>query len=98
MVKKLVVSAILCSLAFVMRAQQQYSTVAEAIQATFRLRGKAGPRSVNWINKGSQYSFLSSGEIRTMDPKTGEERTVFANTGLTFPGSGKPFEYQPFQW
>jgi dipeptidyl-peptidase-4 len=98
MVKKLVASVIFCSLVYTSQAQQPYQNITEAIQASFRLRGKPGPRSVNWINKGAQYSFLTSGEIHTMDPKTGEEKTVFANTGLTFPGSNKPFDYQAFQW
>src|SRR3984885_12566846 len=36
--------------------------------------------------------------MHTMDPKTLEEKTVFKNSGLTFPGSDKPFDYQSFQW
>jgi dipeptidyl-peptidase 4 len=98
MVKKLVASVIFCSTVVVTIAQQSYSNISEAVQASFRLRGKPGPRSVNWTNKGAQYSFLTSGEIHTMDPKTGEDKTVFNNTGLSFPGSNKPFDYQAFQW
>ena len=98
MVKKLVASVIFYSSVVVTMAQQSYSNISEAVQASFRLRGKPGPRSVNWINKGAQYSFLISGEIHTMDPKTGEDKTVLNNAGLTFPGSDKLFDYQSFQW
>src|SRR5580658_3750104 len=98
MVKKLVASVIFCSLVYSTQAQQTYQNITEAVQATFRLRGKSGPRSVNWINRGAKYSFLNSGEIHTMDPKTGEDKLVFNNSGLTFPGSNKPFDYQAFQW
>src|SRR5580692_13105618 len=98
MVKKLVASVIFCSTVVVTIAQQSYSNISEAVQASFRLRGKPGPRSVNWINKGAQYSFLNAGEIHTMDPKTGEEKTVFDNAGLNFPGTNKAFDYQAFQW
>ena len=43
---------------FSLRAQQQYGSLSDALQAGFRLHGKSGPRSVNWINGGDEYSFI----------------------------------------
>jgi dipeptidyl-peptidase-4 len=98
MVKKLVFSAVLCGTLTIVYAQQRYASLAEALQTGFRLRGRPGPRSVNWINNGEQYGFESSGDIRTMDPKTLEEKTIFASGGLHLPGTTTPFSYESFQW
>ncbi|GGA98768.1 S9 family peptidase [Puia dinghuensis] len=79
-------------------AQTQYSSLSDALQTGFRLRGKSGPTSVNWIDDGNRYSFIADGEIHTMDPKTLTETTVFTSSGLHIPGSTAPFAYESFQW
>ncbi|HET6252606.1 MAG TPA: DPP IV N-terminal domain-containing protein [Puia sp.] len=80
-------------------AQQPYSSLGDALRTGyFVLRGNAGPGDVNWIQGGNQYSFKEGTDIHTFDPKTLEEKTVFTNGGLTFPGTGKPFAYESFQW
>lgn len=80
-------------------AQQTYSSLTDALQTGFFvLRGKSGPRDVNWIKGGNEYSFMAGTDIHTFDPKTLKEETVFSNAGVTFPGSGKPFSYESFQW
>ncbi|HWK07465.1 MAG TPA: DPP IV N-terminal domain-containing protein [Puia sp.] len=77
---------------------QQYSSIPDALRSSPRLRGKPGPQSVNWIRGGESYSFISNGEIHTLDPKAGQENTVFSNKGIHFPGSDKDFGYESFQW
>src|SRR5579872_5390245 len=82
-----------------LHAQQTYSSLTDALQTGFFvLRGKSGPRDVHWIRGGSEYSFMAGADIHTFDPRTLAGETVFSNTGLTFPGSGKPFSYESFQW
>lgn len=98
MIKKLALSALLCSLLSLAYSQQRYGSLAEALQTGFRLHGRPGPRSVNWINNGDQYSFENSGDIRTMDPRTLEEKTIFSAGGLHFPETSAPFKYESFQW
>ena len=58
----------------VVRAQQQYSSLTEALQSYYMLSGKPGPRSVNWIRGGEEYSYIAGTDIHTFDPKTGEEK------------------------
>jgi dipeptidyl-peptidase 4 len=98
MVKKLVTGIFFLFFLYSLSAQQPYGNISEALQASFRLRGRTGPRDVNWINGGNRYSFISSGDIRTLDPKTLAESTVFNPAGLSLPNTSKPFEYQSFQW
>src|SRR5216684_3197441 len=80
------------------QTKKTYSDIGEALQASGQLRGKPGPASVNWIQEGAQYSFISNNEIHTMDPKTLQEKTVFSDSSVHFPGSDKAFTYQSFQW
>ncbi len=84
------------------RAQQKtrFANLTEALRAP--LGGGAGPRSVNWIDGGKRYSFItrdSSGEqIRAYDPATGRDTLLFSAKGLSFPDTAEPFAYQSFQW
>ena len=54
------------------RAQEkkEYTDLRDALFTSFRFGETPGPRSVNWINGGDQYSFIgdesASGSIRTM--------------------------------
>src|SRR5882762_10339439 len=80
------------------QGKQPYANIAEALQSTSILRGKSGPESVNWIQGGKQYSFIANNEIHSLDPKTLQEKTIFTTSGVHFPGSDKPFNYQSFQW
>ena len=98
MVKKGIASAIFSFYLLTLNAQTKYANLPEALQAGFRLQGKPGPQSVNWIDNGNQYSFITDAEIHTLDPKTLEEKTVFTNKDLHFPGSSTSFSYQSFQW
>ena len=98
MLKYALTALILASLIQLTYAQQQYASLPEALQSGFRLRGKSGPASVNWIDNGDRYSFIAGEEIHTMDPKTGQESTVFTSSGLHLPGSSSAFSYESFQW
>jgi len=80
------------------QTKQEYATLTDAIFAGSRLRGKSGPASVNWINDGQKYSYISGDEIRSMEPATLKDELVFTNKGLTFPGTQKAFAYESFQW
>ncbi len=75
-----------------------YGNLTEALQSGGQLRGKSGPRNVNWIHNGARYSYIANNEIHSMDPATGKDELVFSNSGLHFPGSDKPFTYESFQW
>ncbi|MDO6430484.1 S9 family peptidase [Flavitalea sp. BT771] len=78
--------------------KKPYVSITDALQSSGVLKGKAGPESLNWIQGGAQYSFISGNEIHVMDPKTLQETSVYSNSGMHFPGSDKPFNYQSFQW
>src|SRR6202012_2739663 len=76
----------------------QYTSLSDAMAQGRKLRGRSGPQSVNWINGGSQYSFLQNGAINIKDPATLKETEIFNAKNVTYPGTNKPFEYESFQW
>lgn len=80
------------------QTRQPYASLTEALRASGSLHGRPGPQSVNWIQGGDQYSFISGSEIHTLDGKTLQERTVFDKGGVKYPGSDRPFSYESFQW
>jgi dipeptidyl-peptidase-4 len=81
-----------------------YKSLQEAIRATAILSGKAGPRSVNWIDNGDRYSYIAINdstkreEIRSFDPATGKDELIFSVNGVNFPDTNKQFTYRSFQW
>ncbi len=92
---------LLCSFIFGdLKAQTKtpYTSLTDALRASARLRGKSGPESINWINGGQKYSYITGDEIRSMEPATLKDELIFTNKGFTFPGTTKPFEYDSFQW
>jgi dipeptidyl-peptidase-4 len=99
------VALVLC-LPFVASAQekQRFSSLDEALQAGAILNGRQGPRNVNWIDGGRRFSYTdrdtrtNAPVIRAYDPASGKDTTLFATTGLTFPGTNQPFSYDSFQW
>ncbi|GAB2983474.1 S9 family peptidase [Mucilaginibacter puniceus] len=99
---RLILGALLvCSFIFGdLKAQTKtpYTSLTDALRATSRLRGSAGPESVNWINGGQKYSYIAGDEIRSMEPGALKDELIFTNKGFTFPGITKPFEYDSFQW
>jgi dipeptidyl-peptidase-4 len=104
--KKITARYVLCMLLLVSvfpytinaQTKPEYNTLTDAIRATGRLRGRSGPASVNWINGGQKYSYISGNEIHSLEPSTLKDELVFTNTGLTFPGTTKAFNYESFQW
>jgi len=83
--------------------KQRYQNLREALFTAGRLSGESGPRSVNWINEGEQFSFIETSEdgnqlIKVYNPKSGKEEVVFDAGTLTFPGTDKQFSYRSFQW
>jgi dipeptidyl-peptidase-4 len=87
-------------------AQQKaaFKSIKEALGASRALSGKSGPRSLNWIDDGNRYSYITTNdstkreEIRSFDPKTKKDALVFDGKGITFPDTNAPFAYRSFQW
>jgi len=81
------------------QTQQRYTTLQQAIGSTGLLNGSQGPRSVNWIEGGSKFSFIDGpGVIKTFSPEKQQESVVFEGSQLTFPGTNNRFQYNSFQW
>ncbi|MEO6877748.1 MAG: DPP IV N-terminal domain-containing protein, partial [Gemmatimonadaceae bacterium] len=84
--------------------KQPYSTLPEALRSSAILSGASGPRNVVWIDGGKRFSFINvdprtgQSEIHAYDPATGGDTLLFSGTGLTLPGTTKPFDYDAFQW
>ncbi|HEX2694089.1 MAG TPA: DPP IV N-terminal domain-containing protein, partial [Gemmatimonadaceae bacterium] len=84
--------------------KQRFANLDEALQAGAILRGRQGPRNVNWIEDGKRFSYTdrdprtNSPVIRAYDPATGRDTILFAAAGLTLPGTTEPFSYDSFQW
>jgi dipeptidyl-peptidase-4 len=79
--------------------KQRYANLQQALQAGRQLNGATGPRSVNWIEGGSKFSFIDGDNvIKTLSPKDQKEAVVFDGSQLTFPGTNKAFTYGSFQW
>ncbi|GAB3972860.1 S9 family peptidase [Spirosoma terrae] len=79
--------------------KQRYANLQQALQAGRQLNGATGPRSVNWIEGGTKFSFIDGDNvIKTLSPKDQKEAVVFDGSQLTFPGTSKAFTYGSFQW
>src|SRR6476646_5704451 len=103
---KLYFVALALALPFVAGAQekQRFANLEEALQSTGILRGRQGPRDVNWIEGGRRYSYIDRDQgtgapvIRAYDPATGKDTLLFTSAGTTFPNSNDPFSYDSFEW
>ena len=68
------------------------------------LSGEKGPQSVNWIDNGDRYSYISmnrednTSEIRAYDPGKDEDDLIFNGDSLKFPNSDNKFNYRSFEW
>ncbi len=90
----------------IVRAQEKttYADVKDALEASAKLQGKSGPKSLNWIDGGDRYSYITTNdstgrqEIRSFDPATGTDLLIFDAVGVTFPDTTTPFTYRSFQW
>lgn len=90
---------LLTHLATAQSAKQPYSNLQQAIFSGGQLNGSSGPRSVNWIEGGSKFSFIDGqSTIKTLSPKDQKEEVVFDGSQLKFPGTDKAFTYGSFQW
>jgi len=82
--------------------KKPYDSLEEALFATTRLRGEAGPSGVNWIGDGNRYSYSKSDrgdqQIWIFNPSDQTGELVFSESGHTFPGSEIPFSYTDYQW
>jgi len=84
--------------------KQRFSSRDEALQAGGILRGRQGPRDVNWFEDGRRYSYIDidpsnrTPVIRAFDPATGADAILFTTAGVNFPGTSEPFSYNSFQW
>jgi len=82
----------------------RFKNIREVLMAGGQLAGKGGPRSLNWIDNGNRYSYITVNdstrreEIRTFDPRSGKDELLFDAEGVTFPDTNEPFSYQSFRW
>src|SRR5690349_450267 len=102
--KYVVVLILLLPIAPFAQNKAQYSNLKDAIFSTYQLMGDPGPQSVNWINNGNQYSYIDYNaakqqeEIHVFDPATLDDKLLFNNSSLHFPGTDSAFDYESFQW
>ncbi len=88
----------------VAQPKQRYTNLQQALASSGQLSGASGPRSVNWIEGGSKFSFIDGpGIIKSFSPGVNSSRdqkedVVFDGTQLKFPTTDKPFTYSSFQW
>lgn len=80
------------------QSKQRYPNLQQALASTGQLSGSTGPRSVNWIEGGSKFSFTEGTTIKSFSPKDQKEAVVFDGSQLKFPGTDKAFAYSSFQW
>lgn len=86
-------------LATAQQAKQRFTNLQQALFSGGQLAGSPGPRSVNWIEGGTKFSFIDGqNTIKTLSPKDQKEAVIFDGSKLTFPGTDKPFAYGSFQW
>ena len=89
-----------------LRAQEKarFKNIEEAIMAGGQLAGRSGPQSLNWIDNGRRYSYITVNdlaqqeEIRTFDPTSGKDELTFSAHGMMFPDTNEAFSYRSFQW
>ncbi|QJW91361.1 prolyl oligopeptidase family serine peptidase [Spirosoma taeanense] len=80
-------------------SKQRYPNLQQALFSAGQLAGSSGPRSVNWIEGGTKFSFIDGqSTIKSFSPKDQQEIVVFDGSQLKFPGTDKPFTYGSFQW
>ena len=81
------------------QSKQRFTTLQQAVFSGGQLAGSQGPRSVNWIDGGTKFSFIDGQNvIKTLSPKDQKEEVVFDGSNVKFPGTDKPFAYGSFQW
>jgi len=84
--------------------KEKYKDLREAFTAGRKLSGESGPRSVNWIDNGDRYSYISmnrednTSEIRAYNPGKDEDDLIFNGDSLKFPDSDNKFNYRSFEW
>ncbi|TNE70152.1 S9 family peptidase [bacterium] len=101
-------STLLFAVLFLQSGFAQDYPLRDEYMATSRTVGQIiterGPSSVNWINGGDRYSYITFDSetrqriINISDPKTGKDEVIFDGKGVNFPGTEKAFTYQSFQW
>lgn len=84
--------------------KQRLTSVEAAIAASGALAGRAGPRSVNWIDGGERFAYTIPNaqtrreEIKRYDPATLKEDLLLDTRELVLPGQTEPMQYRSFQW
>src|SRR5688572_2493133 len=86
------------------QTKQRLTSVEEAVAAGGALAGRAGPRSVNWIDAGERFAYTIINpqtrreEIKRYDPATLKEDLLLDTRELVLPGQTEPMQYRSFQW
>jgi len=93
------IALLVAHLATAQQAKQRFTNLQQAVFSGGQLAGSPGPRSVNWIEGGTKFSFIDGqNTIKTLSPKDQKEEVIFDGSQLKFPGTDKPFAYGSFQW
>ncbi len=86
------------------QTKQRLTSVEAALAASGALAGRAGPRSVNWIDAGERFAYTITNpqtrreEIKRYDPATLKEDLLLDTRELVVPGDTQPMRYRSFQW
>jgi dipeptidyl-peptidase 4 len=100
----ILVIALLLSQNLQAQEKARFKNIQEVMMAGGQLAGKSGPRSVNWIESGARYSYLTVNdstkkeEIRAFNPKTQKDELIFEAKGMKFPDTNETFSYRSFEW
>ncbi|HEX9109113.1 MAG TPA: DPP IV N-terminal domain-containing protein [Longimicrobiales bacterium] len=103
------VAAVAAATAAPLAAQQRaglqpFGSIEEALMSGGILAGRSGPQSVNWINRGQEFSYTRVNpqtrvaEVRRYNPGTLSDELLFDNRALMLPGTTEPLDYQSFDW
>jgi dipeptidyl-peptidase 4 len=85
-------------------AKPKLTTIEAAVAVSGQLAGRAGPRSVNWVDGGERFAFTITNsttraeEIRRYDPATLKDSLLLDTRNLKLPGTEQPLAYRSFQW
>jgi dipeptidyl-peptidase 4 len=99
-----IVLLVACPFVAAAQEKKEFSDLRDALFTSFQFGETPGPRSVNWIDGGNRFSYISAvpstgaDQIRTMNPSTLEDTELLGAEPLHFPGTNTAFTYESFQW
>lgn len=81
---------------------KDYTSTLDALRGEVQLAGGTGPASVNWIDKGRRFSYITNEagrqQIRAFDIQTKEDVLIFDPLNIKATNGTTHFTYTSFQW